>query len=415
MFKNLLDKENRAGLNTAKIENQDSVGIITALELLSVDGIFSDLDCFDSDWTIVPEGYDDLDIILPDSRVFIQVKSEIITPGELQEILFKFQNTYQTILAYSSNSVRFKINALKGLSKSLSALKDKLDELRNCKKIYSTQEFEDNLLIICNQYKIDHILKDVVTNLSIDERRMFKYEDETIALFAHLLRKAYKFRDFADSLIKEIFDNLLEYYDYCRLKRKPMNRKQILTRLNRIINYGGPLDSSTSMWGSYYQLTERGYEKTSKDSQKLIQDIHKGCTKARNKVFKAWIKYHWKSLVVTNLFGTHDRCLVCGHPLVAKFGGFFGLSCPDCGYQPFNTLLLVCNCGNYSIVKKQPSLNGDDISEYIRYFFLVNSSECSKCGQDLTNNLLYRMMMVPFPIPVSEYRVGNLKSHFPGS
>ena len=86
---NYYDKKSTGGRTTSKIENQDSVAAIYALEQLHSTDIFG-LGTKIVDFCIKCEGEEDIEIFNKEKHIFIQLKSSVIGKSDFADILEHF-------------------------------------------------------------------------------------------------------------------------------------------------------------------------------------------------------------------------------------------------------------------------------------------------------------------------------------
>ena len=73
-------------------------------------------------------------------------------------------------------------------------------------------------------------------------------------------------------------------------------------------------------------------------------NIANGVRKAYKKIMHGWRKAYLKEILVSIILSA-KRCPQCGHPMMANIYGMNGIACPDCGYTPYVSLVLCCECG----------------------------------------------------------------------
>lgn len=93
-----------------------------------------------------------------------------------------------------------------------------------------------------------------------------------------------------------------------------------------------------------------------------------GFKKAKKDIMRGWRKAYRKKMIISCIFSA-KRCPQCGHPMMANMMGIFGIACPDCGFNPYVTMFMFCECGAYEVVKAQPELDDDKQIQYLKEFF----------------------------------------------
>lgn len=393
--------QKRGGVIASRIEHQDSVGVVLALEILKQDNCYSKYAT--GDWSVYPEGHEDLTVIFNQAKLFIQVKTAAITKKELRSILDKFYNNLQ-----QTNKIEpvyvclFRIHALGGFTNNLSEIETKLKELNHAKIALSENELEKLTQEFMLQYQIEEKYTEVICNLVIDTRRLYKASGEASAIFAQAIRKAYSIKDFGDQLIDQIYISLLHKFDLARLERKPIPKKDILYIIHKPLASNGPMIGDFEALTGYV-LTEKGYEKNA-ELTRLAKELKLQSLRVYQRISKEWIGKYWKIALRDLLFGYWEICSICRHPLMGNTAGLKGIVCPDCGFQPYGTLVLGCKCGNYVTIKHQPALASREFENAVREYFQTNDSKCNRCGDNFLDSYWeFRLLFVPYPDPVDVY------------
>lgn len=394
----------RAGIETSSIEHQDSVSAHIALLLQSETSPYPEIKS--QNWSIMCEGEDDIEIISPELRVFIQVKKGVITKLELIEIINNFQNSKVRIIASGfDKTIKFQINALNGLAANLNTLPVKLNELRSRKKNYSQNEYLVSLNELSEQYEID---SKILVNLHIDTSNYMKDSDISKISFIHLLRKIYPVRIYSDEFAYDIYTSLSSVlFSSARRQRDSVTKSEVN---ELILSHIAPLNNISIEID--FVKTEKGYRKDPKLT-KFLADEGLVFQKVIRKIKSDWIKFYWKTIIRNILLPSNEVCLECQHPLIAGFFGTFGLSCSSCGYTPFVSLVFACDCGDYSLIKSQPELGTEQCVEYISDYIRKGDTECDSCGDKIKPELLRRRwLVIPYPIPFSNFTPGKISEYF---
>ena len=90
--------------------------------------------------------------------------------------------------------------------------------------------------------------------------------------------------------------------------------------------------------------------------------------------------------------------------MMANMMGIFGIACPNCGFNPYVTMFIFCECGAYEVVKAQPELEDDKQIQYLKEFFDGRESDvCKVCGKKLIDEYVEnRIFYEPIPYPYEE-------------
>ena len=125
-----------------------------------------------------------------------------------------------------------------------------------------------------------------------------------------------------------------------------------------------------------------------------------GFKKAKKDIMRGWRKAYRKKMIISCIFSA-KRCPQCGHPMMANMMGIFGIACPDCGFNPYVTMFMFCECGAYEVVKAQPELDDDKQIQYLKECFDGRESDvCKVCGKKLIDEYVEnRIFYAPIPYP----------------
>lgn len=391
-------RQKRGGIVATNIENQDSVAIILALEIMQNESKFNNYYTSIDEWRLVFEGNDDIEIVSEDYCTFVQVKSTKVTFKDLNEILENFLSNLQEY-GNEYNKLFFMISALDGFNGKLKSFPDKLNEFKNSQKAYKRKISEKILLDLINEYSIDLKYKDIVKHLHIDIRYLMKDDADTKAIFAHNLRKAYFVRDIGDRLALNIYEKLTDRFSLERRNRSSISNKQILSIINKEIKKLELISDLEVISG--YEKVDYGYKRV--ENNENINKVYRCQAMLKKNIFKGWRKAYLKEFLISLLLG-HTKCPECNHPLMANIGGLNGIACPDCGFQPYLTVFLGCYCGEYLAIKTQPKLITEEIFTYIYEYFDSNPKVCPNCGEEYIDEyILDRIILAPVPYPFNNF------------
>lgn len=396
---NYFTQQARGGVIASNINYQDMIGVAIGTQLISNESAYTV--AHNEEWLLMCEGEDDLELHLGSTkRVYIQVKNQMIGKKELISIIKNFE----LLLNEKSNlniEMSYHIAILKGLDKNLTELKVHLDELHNSKKIYTIIEYENKLTELNEKYTIPI---DILKELSIKDYSYVKDETQSLANFTHSIRQTFPIRDFADSYLQTIYENLIYQFSISRKERREIYKKDFLGPIESLIKF--EIDSLDYL---AYSKTKNGYFKNI-DNMKFVEENIKILKKTYWRIWRKWFKYY--GLKIMTPFRWYEICPKCNHPLMGNLMGINGIVCPDCGYFPFITLILVCDCGEYSIIKKQPELSPEKMFEYVNTFVKNEECRCTNCKKDLSKiEIEQRIMTLPFPLPMKDYTFGKMAEY----
>ncbi|WP_313970777.1 hypothetical protein [uncultured Streptococcus sp.] len=389
--------QKQGGQINSMIANQDSLASIYAVEQLYDKDMFNFNICIE-DFSIQCETDDDLCIVNPKNKIFIQLKTASLTNRSFYQIMDHFLESYKKshhkenyfVIATFSE---FKIDG-KNFKQRLDAYRQILNDPNEVfqKKNDVKQELLNDFNL--NKYSA------FIDMLCIDSRPLLKDNKDVTAVFSRYLRLAYGLKDHKERIINEIYEKLLKEFEQARRTRGYVTKDTIETIIGKYLVKDTAFDKFKLL--SRHKKVDYGYVKKEVENFQLIK-IEEGCSKAIKNIFHDWRqtykKEFWKSI-----FAGAKPCLECGHPMNANLNGLRGIACPDCGYSPFVTIFSACNCGHYELIKSQPELDETKIFKYINEFYTVDR-KCSKCNTFLSDEYFeFRVVMLPLPYPFESYK-----------
>lgn len=392
-------KNKIGGYVNSKIDNQDSVATIYSVECLSKPDIFS-FNIAISDFCISCEENDDIEIMDENYHIFIQVKSAAVSGEEFKKILASFLANDQTEKSKQSFFVLTVFEPIKfnGLIFT--------DRFQAYKKVLKNRhesnerkaEIKESII---KEFKLTGY-ESIIDRLYIDNRPLFRDIEDTRAIFARYLRTAYGFKDHGETRIDFLFNELCDKFAELRRNRDNIDKAEIEKILGEELCKSSWYSGMSLSLG--YTKIESGYIKNTKllaEKEKL----QSGAQYVVKKIMSGWRRYYFKEFLLSMIIGA-KRCPQCGHPMMANIMGLNGIACPDCGYNPYITLILYCECGAFEVVKRQPELDEDSIFNYLNNFFRGRKDTgCKVCGKELLDdNVELRTMLLPVPIPYTEYK-----------
>lgn len=392
-------KKNTGGKTASKIENQDSVAAIYALEQLNSRNLFNfGIDV--QDFCLKCEGEEDIEIFNLENHIFIQLKTSPISAKDFKEIIADFDRLNKN---NTSTDNFFIIASFEPIRINGKNFKEYLDEyIQVLTNSYETdekkKEVKDELVSIFDL----SAYRDIIDKVRIDARPLFKDGKDIKAIFARYLRLNYLFKDPGDVICECLYIKLTDKFAELRRNRGAISKEEIEKIINNEISKGSIIKGLSLLSG--YSKIENGYEKNESSLTKR-QAILEGYVKAIKNVKKEWRKAYKKELIISLIFGAKN-CPQCGHPMMANIMGINGIACPDCGFSPYVTMFMFCECGSYEVVKAQPELDDDKQVQYLKDFFDNRECNvCKKCGKSLLDEYVEeRVFYAPFPFPYDEIK-----------
>jgi hypothetical protein len=388
----------RGGVVAANIEHQDVVAVFVALDLALRQGAFRDIPYPSDDWIISLETLDDIVVHLPNiMRCYVQVKAQTINQTLLKDLITAFESKAIEVRDVLKD-VRFLLFALDGVVGPLSALPKKLDELRAARTTLTQEEFVRARQDLAEGYAIP---QNIVEGLFIETRSLKRDLPDTLALFAHELRRLFPIVSFGDLTVEVVYLNVINNLI------APRRRQRLsFTRTEFLKACEGHSDAVTFL-ETLYKKMPTGYKYRPYD----VPESAIMRARAQKQFMKEWRKAYFATAMrnvlrfwLAPLLRPIPDCEECWHPLVFGFGGLSGIRCRRCGWFPFATLVVFCKCGAYTIVKRQPPTNAQQILELLSSHILEKGNKCQSCGQPIPLQHLRELCaIVPFPLPADRF------------
>jgi hypothetical protein len=396
---NLFSREALGGWHASFIESQDSVAAFLALEAISGEADRRLKDVQKQNARIICEWQDDLELQWEGGRLYLQVKDQELTVPNIKSICSKFGD----ILASDASLdgvARFRIVALGGLHKSARHLPQHLMQLQSASEIRTDLERAQLISDFVRRWDLP---ERVALSLSIDTRDLRRDSLVAYDLFAASLRRALPVHDFTDRRVHQLYRELAG--DVFSAARRHRTWVSLIEARNRLLTQFMPLHLTS--YEIEYVRTDFGYLKDPQRREQIKAE-EQLVEQARRQAYRRWIRHTRGDRLLDLLLRGPIKCLACNHPLMANVLGRGGIACPDCSYQPYLTLVYICDCAELMVVDRQPEVDrvhmfGSAIS------WMRSSPTCGACGASPAfEKLPTRLGMVPFPVPVEEYSPAKL-------
>lgn len=387
-------KKKTGGKINSKISNQDSIAAVLAIEQINSIDPFK-LGCDLLNFCMKCEGDEDLEIFNQHNHVYIQVKSGALESTTFYDILSDFKkidedenktNNYFVIITFEI----FKVNGKN--------VREQLDDYIN---VY-LNEFEtaDKKEKIKQEIVTDYSLNEfttIINRLRIVQRPLFRDGHDTKAIFSRNMRLYYSFKDPGDIIVDTLFNTLTDKFAELRRNRSFISKGDLEIIINRKIGRMSAFSGISLQAG--YKRIENGYIKNPEALLKK-DELYYGFKMAKKKIYSGWRKAYRKEFIMSLLIGA-KRCPECGHPMMANVQGLFGIACPDCGFSPYVTMFLFCECGCFEAIKQQPDMDDESQIQYIKdYLEKREGNNCRGCGRNLIDDYVeQRVFYAPIPYP----------------
>lgn len=324
---NYYDKKSTGGRTTSKIENQDSVAAIYALEQLHSTDIFG----FGTkivDFCIKCEGEEDIEIFNKEKHIFIQLKSSVIGKSDFADIL----EHYLTLNSDNTSTENFFVlTSFVPIRINEKNFKEYLDDyVKVLVNPYETDEKKNQVKdALISNFALSKYA-DIIDKVRVEVRPLFKDSKDTKAIFGRYLRLNYIFKDPGDIIVDNLYTNLTNKFAELRRKRGAITRAELEEVVNSAISKGSIFSGLSLSVG--YSKIENGYVENEQKVKKRDL-IMAGFKKAKKDIMRGWRKAYRKELIISCIFSA-KRCPQCGHPMMAKglyvfVNRYDGIDLPD--------------------------------------------------------------------------------------
>ena len=185
-----------------------------------------------------------------------------------------------------------------------------------------------------------------------------------------------------------------------RRNRSAIQKKEIERMVNKAISKQTVFSNIALQSG--YKKIKNGYVKDGEIERKQIE-LSMGFHKAKKKIMKGWRRAYCNEFIKSLIVGA-KRCPKCGHPMTANIMGLNGIACPDCGFNPYVSMILFCECGEFQVIKSQPEMDSESQIKYVKEYFLIKEKNCcDNCKKNLFDEYLEaRIFYAPVPYPYNQ-------------
>jgi hypothetical protein len=386
------DKSASAGSLTSRVDHQDAIGVLVALELLAGDTV-AGISSADVEGTVIHcEGGDDLEVVEPTVRCLISVKHRPMAPAAIAaEFVRLCARRYVDASREHSTAVAL-VGGQPGETVSLADKFGKLQSLLEHRTGTEAHAVIDEFVKENRDFRSLRVEKCfLLPHYNALHTRQFE------ATVAHLLRRVAPFTDYTDYRVAQAASDTVTRFARARHARGSVTLREIRDSL-----YRAALPMELHMDPTSYVRTAYGYVRHPVIEDKLaveLRDVRSAARYAMKRYRRAWKIYPFGAMLK---WRGPVNCIACNHPLIANLGGYTrrGLACPDCGFSPFSTLFYACACGRPIPLVTQPSM---DPVEVVSEIGSGMDTKCEHCGQrPKYERLLVRTFGLGIPWPPEE-------------
>lgn len=387
------DKAASAGSLTSRIDHQDAVGVLIALELLAGESI-AGVSCSDIDGAVIHcEGVDDLEVVDRTARCLISVKNRPLAPPAIAAEFARLgERQYDDRSRVSSMAVAL----IGGQPDQTVSLVDKFGKLRS---LLADRTGAEAAAVLSDFLQANEEFRSIpVDSCYLLAHYNILHTREFDAIMAHLLRHVAPFTDYTDHRVAQAAAGLVSRFARARHARGSVTLREIRDSLNV-----AALPIELHLDPTSYVRTAYGYVRHPMIEEALAverRDVRAAARYAMKRYRRAWKIFPFAPLIK---WPSPVGCIVCDHPLIANLGGYTsrGLACPDCGFSPFATLFYACSCGRPIPLVRQPSMDGAEVLSEIKSGM---NTPCEHCGQRPKHErILVRAFGLGIPWPPEDF------------
>jgi hypothetical protein len=382
----------KGGIWTARIDTQDEVAAIVALEALGGTLNLVPKEIASKQGRIAFEAREDFELRWLSARQYVSVKDRQVNRSDLLQALKNLQAFVREVGDEECQTIRIEAASL---TPSARSFYEDIERLRTLRNATAREDYERS----CRDFRREHDLSAMwAERLVVVERRIGSNPSFANAVFSHAMRQALPVHNYGDSDLVSLFRDLVKnIFRDKRLRRGVLD----LSDLERML-----LAPLTPQVLASYDIAMEGYVKTEfgylPDRTLRAEMLHEQrlVTAFARKLMKEWRrKTFWKRVIAPPI-----KCLSCNHPMIANWNGRRGIACPHCGYNPYATLFYACDCGNGAVLIRQPSISPYLLVRDIYRTLRAKDAHCIGCGKlPAPETLLRRVFMLRIPYPIEQY------------
>lgn len=391
------DRRYKAGHWAARIDTQDKVATIVAVEALGGSLELVPYPIANLGGRIAFEAREDFELRWGGGRQYVSVKDKQVSRSDLYKAISSLESVMADAGDVGRQSFRVEAASLASEARTL------YEDIVRLRSIRSTGSDEDYGLVAAEFVREHKIDADLAQLLVVSERRIGDNRKLSNAIFAHAMRDAVRVHNYSDKDLTALFEDLVNSVFYDRRKVRGVLDLGDFERL--ILAPLMPLQMAA--YQAEYVRTRYGYVKDN-TRQRQLQQEQELVLKCMRSLMKEWRQKTKRDRRLDQLRG-HIGCLSCDHPMIANFNGRNGLACPACGYQPFMTLFYACDCGAGVVIQRQPEISSLEMFRDAVRLVRDENLRCAKCNErPLEEKFTGRIFTLPIPYPILRYPIREL-------
>ncbi|MET8759866.1 hypothetical protein [Lentzea sp. NPDC004782] len=383
----------KGGQVASRIETQDSVALIVAIEAIGGRLADAPYDVVERVGRVSFEKVDDIEVRWDHGVIVVSVKDKSLGLSDLKAELVRF-----AALGMSS-SYMYAAFRIEAPSLSGSGARTFADDLERLHSVAASGIISEWIQCRNDFDSVYGISAKVAANTVLSVRDLRRDAATTRAIFASTFRSVFPVQNFSDVALVSLFD---EYTSSHMAKSRRRRRTVLLRELqDAILLPLLPVDFIAS--SSSYLRTPIGYVL---DPRRQVANARDYSLKraAYKNILRRWWKHTWKMTLADFLYRGPIRCPMCNHAVVRAMIGTRGFVCSGCGYQPFLTVLYACDCRSAVPLVRQPSTDGLAVFTELVSEIRREPRTCDNCNRRiLPENMFGRIFGFSAPWPVESF------------
>jgi hypothetical protein len=383
----------KGGQVASRIESQDSVALVLAVEAIGgkVRGVPADV--VDRVGRISLEKIDDIELAWDGGALVVSVKDKSLSLNELKIELHKFADL-ATRQDYRDAIFRIEAPSVSGsATRSFIEDLDRLfqvgtlriaDEWEQCKRDFEARHNTDATIAAKTMVSVRDLSRDSAT---------------AKAIFATTVRSVFPVQNFSDDTLAWLFNE----YTATRIAHARRRRQTVVLRELRDAILLPLIPADIVAASLAYIRTPIGYI-VDPNLQRAMAEDDRIKRSAHRILLRQWRRHTWRMWLADMAYRGPLRCPFCDGPLIRSMFGSRGFVCGACHYEPYMTLFYACDCGQPLMLVQQPSLNG--LTTYAEVIARVRQHprECEHCGTRLIEEKIPgRIFSFSAPWPIDSF------------
>jgi hypothetical protein len=338
------------------------------------------------------EGRDDLELVTPERRCLISVKTQSVKLSLVIEEYARLSKRRYTDPFRKSVSALILVGSQEAQITRLAIRLEEAQSLLVNREVSEAEEIRAEF-----HKRWPQISDAMVDGYFIETNLPSLHSREYMAIASQTLRNIAPLTDYTDDRTALILHDLNEKMSRARMARGSVTLTEVR---DTIFGFALPLEMVTLPHA--YVKTKYGYLKH-RDISEMLEQEARDLSSALRSAMRRYRRATRKMRISAILAGP-VRCIACNGPLMANMYGFTrrGIACSHCGFSPYMSLFYACTCARPMLLLSQPSVDLVDAAISIRR--ALETVRCEHCGQrPKPERLQTRVFQLNIPWPPEDF------------